>query len=269
MSFPLAQEFFPATTVRFGFHCDIGNTPAVEISRLNSAMMVRHGRPPAAAENAKWPGEKCGISLSLRTLGGQGHQPCQKFRIIGSIVGLHHLTRLREEVTGDVLHVHLFPKGELIVGLQVFQWNGMRSYYHRQTVLFFDESLELADMRARRIANHQACRQVYGVRAVFQKLRGHVFHVASRTAATTGIADNLQLVFGGITRKPSLPLAQSAEALTTSAIAVPGTDDDPNPYCFGLYLRPGNKLYQFWHYLLIAPFEQQSAGPCRRAAGPY
>jgi hypothetical protein len=45
----------------------------------------------------------------------------------------------REEVPGDVLHVPLFPKRELVVRLQVLQWNGMRSHYHRQAVLLFDE----------------------------------------------------------------------------------------------------------------------------------
>ena len=46
-------------------------------------------------------------------------QPCQKSRIMASIVGFHHIARLCEEVTGDAFHVHLIPKWELIVGLQV------------------------------------------------------------------------------------------------------------------------------------------------------
>jgi hypothetical protein len=123
----------------------------------------------------------------------------------------------------------------------------MSSHYHRQAVLLFDKGLKLVDMRARGVANHQACRQVHDVRPVFQEFGGHVFHVASRTAATTGIADDLQLVFDGITRKGSLPFAQSAEAFTASTIAVPGTDDDPYSDRLGVSLRPLNKLCQFWH----------------------
>jgi hypothetical protein len=88
---------------------------------------------------------------------------------------------------------------------------------------------------------------VHGVRPVFQEFGGHGLHVSSRAAATTRIADELQLVFGGIPGKPSLPFAQSAEAFTASAIAVPGTDDDPDPYRFGLSLRSMNKLSQFRH----------------------
>jgi hypothetical protein len=48
---------------------------------------------------------------------------------------------------------------------------------------------------------------MHDVRPVFQEFGGHVFHVASRTTATSGIADDLQLVFGGIPGKPSLPFA--------------------------------------------------------------
>ena len=138
--------------------------------------------------------------------------------MIGSIVGLHHLTGFRKEVPGDVLHVPLFPKRELVVRLQVLQWNGMRSHYHRQAVLLFDEYLELADVRARRIANHQARRQVHGVRPVFQEFGGYGLHVSSRTAATTRIADELQLVFGGIARKPSLLVAVSEGAKMAAAV---------------------------------------------------
>src|ERR1035438_6752045 len=90
----------------------------------------------------------------------------QQFRIVGSIIGFHHLRSFREEMTGDVLHVRLFPEGELIVGLQVLQWNWMSPHYHRQAELFFDKSLELLDIRARRITDHQARRQVYNVRSV-------------------------------------------------------------------------------------------------------
>src|ERR1035437_4507897 len=118
----------------------------------------------------------------------------------------------------------------------------MSSHHNRHAVLFFDKGFELLDIRARGIANHQACRQVHDVRPVFQEFCGHIFHVSSRTAATTRIADYLQLVPGGITRKPSVPLAHGAEALTAPAIAVSGTDDDPYSYCFGLCLRPMNKL---------------------------
>ena len=107
-------------------------------------------------------------------------------------------------MTGDVLHVRLFPEGELIVGLQVLQWNWMSPHYHRQAELFFDKSLELLDIRARRITDYQTGRQVHDVRSILEEFSRHVFHVASRAAATTGIADELQLVFGGITRKGSV-----------------------------------------------------------------
>jgi hypothetical protein len=123
----------------------------------------------------------------------------------------------------------------------------MCPHYHRQAELFFDKSLELLDIRARRITDCQTGRQVHDVRSILEEFSRHVFHVASRAAATTGIADELQLVFGGITRKDSLPFAQSAEAFTASAVAVPRTDDDPNSYCFGLCLWPMNKLSQFRH----------------------
>jgi hypothetical protein len=54
----------------------------------------------------------------LRALAAQERRPWQEFRIAGSIIGLHHLRRIREEMAGDVLHVRLFPKGELVMGLQ-------------------------------------------------------------------------------------------------------------------------------------------------------
>ena len=54
-------------------------------------------------------------------------------------------------MTGDILHVRLFPKGELVMGLQILQWNWMSAHYHRQAELLFDKSLELLDIRARRI----------------------------------------------------------------------------------------------------------------------
>src|SRR5665811_142714 len=101
--------------------------------------------------------------------------------------------------------------------------------------------------RARGIANHQTRRQVYNVSPVFQEFGGYVFHVSSRTVATTRIADELQLVFVGIAGKRSLPSPQSTEALAASAIAVPGTDDDPYPYHLGLHLRSMNKLRRFRH----------------------
>src|SRR5450759_3176003 len=163
-------------------------------------------------------------------------------RTAGSIIGLHHLRRFREEMTGDVLHVRLFPKGELVMGSQVLEWNWMSPHYHRQAELLFNKSLELLDIRARRITDHQARRQVHNVRPVFQEFGWHVFHVASRTATTTGKAYDLQLFVGGIPGKSTPPFAQSAEAFTSPAIAVPGADDDPYSYCFDVRLRPMNKL---------------------------
>jgi hypothetical protein len=109
-------------------------------------------------------------------------------------------------------------------------------------VVLFNELAEVIDMRARGIANHQTCRQVYDVSPVLEEFGGHVFHVSTRTTATTRKADELQLVFGGIAGKRSLPFPQSAEAFTASAIAIPGTDDDPYSYRLGLRLRPRNKL---------------------------
>ena len=69
-------------------------------------------------------------------------------------------------MTGDVLHVRLFPKGELVMGLQVLQWNWMSAHYHRQAELLFDKSLELLDIRAGWITDHQARRQVHDVGSV-------------------------------------------------------------------------------------------------------
>lgn len=47
----------------------------------------------------------------------KGASLARSFASMGSIVGFHHFATLGEEVTGDVFHVYLVPKWELIVGM--------------------------------------------------------------------------------------------------------------------------------------------------------
>jgi hypothetical protein len=79
---------------------------------------------------------------------------------------------------------------------------------------------------------------------VLQKLGGGVFHVAAWAAATTGVADDLQLVFSRIAGKPAPPFTHGAEAFAPAAIAITGTDDDSDSYRLDLALRPGVELNQ-------------------------
>jgi hypothetical protein len=96
--------------------------------------------------------------------------------------------------------------------------------------VLLDKGLELADMGARGVAYHQACRQVHDVAPVLQKFGGNVFHVSAGATAATRKADDLCRLIRGIPGKAATPLSQRPKALAAAARSVPVADD--NPYFF-------------------------------------
>ena len=103
---------------------------------------------------------------------------------------------------------------------------------HGDVVTFLDESSEVVDVRAGRVADYESRCQVYRLCSVLYHLLWDVLDVATWAASARGVADNLQWLIRWVAGEPpgSLPHRSQTFAPTAGSIAV--TDDDAYLHIF-------------------------------------
>ena len=84
-----------------------------------------------------------------------------------------------EQPACDLRHMHLLPIRQLLVFFVVFQRNGMGADKHIHFEPDFNKSLEIIDIRARRVPHHKTCRKMDRFGAVFNHFFRHIFNVTA------------------------------------------------------------------------------------------
>ena len=153
------------------------------------------------------------------------------------IIRFHYAAMFSQEWVDKLLNTLRIPEGELAMGFQVFQGNGVCSHHHWQPVVTFNKLLELRDRGTGRIAHHQTCCQMYHVATIFQEFCRNMFYVSARTTATVCIANDLHLFVRAVKGKTAMTLAQRPEKFAATAILVTGTDDNSYFFHFGPFPR--------------------------------
>jgi hypothetical protein len=138
----------------------------------------------------------------------------------------------------------------------------VRAHDHVHPVFFPDESLEMGDARARRIADHHAGRKMDHGRAVLLHFLGRILDIAAGTAVARGVHHDLDLLVL-VNDERAFPLTRGAEALAPGAGVISMTNDYPDFYSLHDTIPFYNAAMSM---AIIIKFQNEvNTTPCRRS----